>query len=238
MYFLMIVVKCRKEKYIYNAHFGWHFQHVGLNGVVVGQAVGSRHGVSVRMDRRPARNYARGQTDGVPRALVSGHWHGQSSLTGLHRDADWQWFLHPAYLTAWLCSSLKSYDKCGGGTGYWSFFTHTLCCPACTMSTSRSYPPSILHKAHATLTRKRELETCVFAVPTDIKKLMCQPEDNITFRFTNPTEALVRLITCSPLAENMDNLALYPEDSDVLDDYCNGGRMLRIRTRCHQVQLH
>ena len=97
------------------------------------------------------------------------------------------------------------------------------------MSTSRSYPPSILHKAHATLTRKRELETCVFAVPTDIKKLMCQPEDNITFRFTNPTEALVRLITCSPLAENMDNLALYPEDSDVLDDYCNGGRMLRIQ---------
>ena len=58
---------------------------------------------------------------------------------------------------------------------------------------------------------------------------MCQPADFVTFNFTNPTEALVRLLTCSPLAEDMKNLALYPEPSDELDDYCNGGRMSRIQ---------
>ena len=83
-------------------------------------------------------------------------------------------------------------------------------------------------QAHATITRPRQLEECVFPVPANIQKLMCQPQSNVTFRFTNPTEAMVRLLACSPLAADAKNLALFPEDSDVLDDYCNGGRMKRI----------
>ena len=86
----------------------------------------------------------------------------------------------------------------------------------------------VLMQAHATITRARHLEECVFPVPASIQKLMCQPQSRITFRFTSPTEAFIRLLACSPLAADRNNLALFPEASDVLDDYCNGGCMKRI----------
>jgi len=57
---------------------------------------------------------------------------------------------------------------------------------------------------------------------------MCAPESEVRFRFTDPTEALVRLLTCSPLAADPNNMAFFPEESDVLEDYCHGARLARI----------
>ena len=57
---------------------------------------------------------------------------------------------------------------------------------------------------------------------------MCAPQTEVRFRFTDPTEALARLLTCSPLAADPNNLAFFPEKSDELEDYCHGARMARI----------
>jgi hypothetical protein len=57
---------------------------------------------------------------------------------------------------------------------------------------------------------------------------MCAPQTEVKFRFTDPTEALVRLLTCSPLAADGQNLAFFPEPSEELEDYCHGARLARI----------
>ena len=69
---------------------------------------------------------------------------------------------------------------------------------------------------------------CDFPVPDDVKDLMSTPMDVITFNFFDPTDILARLFTCSPLAARDENLSLFPVDSDLLYDFCHGGRMRRM----------
>jgi hypothetical protein len=83
---------------------------------------------------------------------------------------------------------------------------------------------------HRKLTRARKFVRCVFPVPLEIQNLMCAPKATVVFRFTDPTEALARLLVCSPLAADPNNLAFFPEPSDVLEDYCHGARMERIHS--------
>ena len=81
---------------------------------------------------------------------------------------------------------------------------------------------------HAKLTRPRKLVQCTYPIPEDVQKCMCAPQKEVIFRFTDPTEALARLLTCSPLAADPKNLAFFPETSDDYEDYCHGNRCARI----------
>ena len=57
---------------------------------------------------------------------------------------------------------------------------------------------------------------------------MARPAKTVTFKFIDPTDALVRLILLSPLAGNEDNLSLIPRDGSYYADFHDGDRMRRI----------
>ena len=83
--------------------------------------------------------------------------------------------------------------------------------------------------AHADLTRPTTMKVATYPVPPEIQALMTSPRDVITMQFLDPTEALVRLLVCSPLAADRRNVVFFPESSDVLDDWCHGARWHRIQ---------
>ena len=66
-----------------------------------------------------------------------------------------------------------------------------------------------------------------YAVPSLVQPLMCDPQEKVTFTFTNPVDVLMRLLLLSPLAQDPQNLALVPEDGPYAD-FCNGARFRRI----------
>ena len=68
----------------------------------------------------------------------------------------------------------------------------------------------------------------MYPIPADVQNCLCAPQTEVKFRFTDLTDALVRLLTCSPLAADEQNLAFFPEPSEELEDYCHGARMARI----------
>ena len=84
--------------------------------------------------------------------------------------------------------------------------------------------------SHASMTSATKMKVCSFPVPADIMLLMSDPIENIRMEFVDPTEALVRLLVSSPLAADPANLALFPEDSPVLEDYCHGDRWHRVQS--------
>ena len=57
---------------------------------------------------------------------------------------------------------------------------------------------------------------------------MSRPVPSVTFKFIDPTDALVRLLLLSPLAANEDNLSLFPKEGLYLADFHDGERMRRI----------
>jgi hypothetical protein len=70
----------------------------------------------------------------------------------------------------------------------------------------------------------------VYPIPDDVQALMTTPSPSVTFSFLDPTSALVRLLLCSPLAADLDNMAFYPEtDGNVYDDFCNGEKWARVQ---------
>jgi hypothetical protein len=79
------------------------------------------------------------------------------------------------------------------------------------------------------MTRPMNMRRCVYPVPLNVQEFMSKPMAEVVLLFEDPTEALVRLITCSPLGTDEENLALYAEDSEYLDDFCNGGRWHRVQ---------
>ena len=56
---------------------------------------------------------------------------------------------------------------------------------------------------------------------------MTHPADSASFTFTDPVDALLRLLLLSPMGADARNLAFFPEDGP-LRDYCNGARMQRV----------
>ena len=57
---------------------------------------------------------------------------------------------------------------------------------------------------------------------------MSRPVQSVTFKFIDPTDALVRLLLLSPLAANEANLSFYPKNGLYLRDFHDGERMRRI----------
>jgi hypothetical protein len=69
---------------------------------------------------------------------------------------------------------------------------------------------------------------CTFPVPADVQALMSFPTTEICFNFFDPTDMLVRLLVCGPLGARAENLAFFPENSEVLYDFCHGARLQRM----------
>ena len=67
----------------------------------------------------------------------------------------------------------------------------------------------------------------MYTVPPEIQALMTSPADSASFTFTDPVDALLRLLLLSPMGADARNLAFFPEPGD-LRDYCNGARMQRV----------
>ncbi len=57
---------------------------------------------------------------------------------------------------------------------------------------------------------------------------MSRPIQSVTFKFIDPTDALVRLLLLSPLAANDENFSFYPKKGFYLADFHDGERMRRI----------
>ena len=107
-------------------------------------------------------------------------------------------------------------------------FIHTVHGTAYSLPTQIKHCWKYVAKQHAVLTAHRKMVVCTYPVPKDIQLLMSRPVTQVVMKYVDPTEALVRLLVCSPLAADRKNLAFFPEDSEYYDDYCTGERMRRI----------
>jgi hypothetical protein len=52
--------------------------------------------------------------------------------------------------------------------------------------------------------------------------------NEVRFKFFDPTDTLLRLLLLSPIGAHADNMAFYPEASNVLHDFCHGARLRRM----------
>ena len=73
------------------------------------------------------------------------------------------------------------------------------------------------------------VHTVEFPVPMDVQELMSVRTPFLTFKFLDPVECLIRLLTVGPLSANMDNLAFAPRRNyGFYEDFVDGERLHRI----------
>ena len=73
------------------------------------------------------------------------------------------------------------------------------------------------------------MRTVEFPVPMDVQELMSVRTPFLTFKFLDPVECLIRLLTAGSLSANMDNLAFGPRRNlGVYEDFVDGERLKRI----------
>ena len=73
------------------------------------------------------------------------------------------------------------------------------------------------------------LRTAEYPVPLDVQELMSVPTPLLTFKFLDPVECLIRLLTVGPLSANMDNLAFAPRlNYGFYEDFVDGERLKRV----------
>ncbi len=73
-----------------------------------------------------------------------------------------------------------------------------------------------------------ERRSVIVTIPKAVQALMFEPMETITWEFWNPCEVLIRLMTMGPLSAIPSAFALFPVDSEYLDDFCHGEKMKRI----------
>ncbi len=73
------------------------------------------------------------------------------------------------------------------------------------------------------------VHTVEFPVPLDVQELMFAPTPLLVFKFLDPVECLIRLLTVGPLSANMDNLAFAPRlNYGFYEDFVDGERLKRV----------
>jgi hypothetical protein len=74
------------------------------------------------------------------------------------------------------------------------------------------------------------VRTAEFPVPMDVQELMSVPTAVLTFKFLDPVECLIRLLTVGPLsADDMDNMAFKPRlNHGFYEDFVDGERLKRV----------
>ncbi len=73
------------------------------------------------------------------------------------------------------------------------------------------------------------VRTAVFPVPMDVQRLMSVPVAVIKFKFLDPVECLIRLLTAGPLSADMANMAFKPRIyPGIYEDFVDGERLKRV----------
>ena len=65
-------------------------------------------------------------------------------------------------------------------------------------------------QTHASLFKSLTVRTAEFNVPEDVQELMSIPTSTLTFKFLDPVECLIHLLTVGPLSADMANMAFTP----------------------------
>ena len=69
---------------------------------------------------------------------------------------------------------------------------------------------SLFLQTHASLFKSITVRTAEFNVPMDVQELMSIPSATLTFKFLDPVECLIRLLTVGALSADMSNMAFTP----------------------------
>ncbi len=73
------------------------------------------------------------------------------------------------------------------------------------------------------------VRTAEFPVPMEVQELMSVRASVLTFKFLDPVECLIRLLTVGPLSADMDNLAFKPRlHNGFYEDFVDGERLKRV----------
>jgi hypothetical protein len=73
------------------------------------------------------------------------------------------------------------------------------------------------------------VRTAEFPVPREVQELMSVPTALLTFKFLDPVECLIRLLTVGPLSADMANLAFQPRPQHgFYEDFVDGDRVKRV----------
>ena len=62
----------------------------------------------------------------------------------------------------------------------------------------------------AALFKRITVRTAEFNVPLEVQELMSIPTETLTFKFLDPVECLIRLLTVGALSADMANMAFTP----------------------------
>jgi hypothetical protein len=87
---------------------------------------------------------------------------------------------------------------------------------------------NIVEEAHARMTASLVPQSVTVPIPPEVQRLLYEPLESVTWQFCNPCELLIRMLTMGPLAAMPSAFALFPVESEYLDDFCHGEKMKRI----------
>ena len=86
----------------------------------------------------------------------------------------------------------------------------------------------VIEAAHARMAAPLERRSVTVPIPEAVQALLFEPMESLTWEFWNPCEVLIRLMTMGPLSAIASAFALFPMESEYLDDFCHGEKMKRI----------
>ena len=73
------------------------------------------------------------------------------------------------------------------------------------------------------------VRTVEYPVPIDVQELMSVPTTVLTFKFLDPVECLIRLLTVGPLSADMANMSFKPRRQHFFyEDFVDGERLKRV----------
>ena len=86
----------------------------------------------------------------------------------------------------------------------------------------------VIERAHERMTGNLQKRTVTVEIPPKVQELLYEGLQSITWEFWNPCELLIRMLTMGPLSAEQSALALFPVESEYLEDFCHGDKMKRI----------
>jgi hypothetical protein len=86
----------------------------------------------------------------------------------------------------------------------------------------------VIEWAHERMTGNLERRTVTVEIPPKVHALLYEGLQSITWEFWNPCELLIRMLTMGPLSAQQSAFALFPVESEYLEDFCHGDKMKRI----------
>jgi hypothetical protein len=85
-----------------------------------------------------------------------------------------------------------------------------------------------VERAHERMTGNLQRRTVTVEIPPKVQALLYDGLESITWECWNPCELLIRMLTMGPLSAQQSAFALFPVESEYLEDFCHGDKMKRI----------